>query len=741
MFAIARTIRAALIVAAFTLALAAWQGAAAGALDVTGVTVDGVTSTSTPPGGVLEARVTVKATASSRWRATLTRIGTDDHVCHDHDDGQGNKTASFNLAAPGTPGSYDLEVTAAGANNCGGEQSAPETLTDAIRVTAPAPNPNLAPRCGINVMLVLDESGSIQSSGATEKVRNAARAFLDALSGTGATVSIVDFSSSAARPIGYTTVTPDSIATVFEPYLVNGYRPNGWTNWEDAFSEVKQANAQGPRADLVVFITDGDPTARNSPSGQPITGLPEGDAEALRPAAIEADQVKGQGSHVFAIGVGAAVTRPVSARRLTAVSGFDEYPDPVSDFSKADFTLVEDFDDLAEALQQIAVELCRTSVTVTKLVDEGDGVYRPDPGWRFEATVTTKPGKYTWLQPPPPPASGPRSQTTDQDGVATFQWKPANASATSTVTLVEDLQTGYEFVDYTCVTGGASRAGGKVRRGAVPTINVGPLGAKQYARCTVRNRIIPGTIEIEKDANPEGKQPFTFIGSAPIGGFVLVDDGAGPGSSSRIFAGLAPGTYTVREVVPDKWALTGVTCSDPAVGIAGPEVTITLAPGDSVVCTYRDTRVDPPVPPEPPTPPTPPTPPPTPPETGLTVVKTTPRVARIGDRLPFSLTVTNTGSVAAKNVVLLDAPPGALTLSGLRSNERARLVRGYAVWRLGTLAPGAKRTVHGTVLIKAGTPGLKRNIAIAGAINAPIVSDQVDMRVRAARGAVVPVTG
>ena len=79
---------------------------------------------------------------------------------------------------------------------------------------------------------------------------------------------------------------------------------------------VKQANAvpHGTKADMVFFITDGDPTAHNTPTGT-VTGLPEGDATALRRAAAEADIVKAQGSHVLAMGVGAAVTQEDSARR------------------------------------------------------------------------------------------------------------------------------------------------------------------------------------------------------------------------------------------------------------------------------------------------------------------------------------------------------------------------------------------------------------------------------------------
>ena len=109
-------------------------------------------------------------------------------------------------------------------NNCSGTQRVHLTLTNALSVTGPGTNPNLAERCGINLMLVLDESGSIASSGATGAVRTATKAFLGALSGTGSQVSIIDFSTTAGRPIPYTVVTPESISETFNPYIDNTNR-------------------------------------------------------------------------------------------------------------------------------------------------------------------------------------------------------------------------------------------------------------------------------------------------------------------------------------------------------------------------------------------------------------------------------------------------------------------------------------------------------------------------------------
>jgi uncharacterized repeat protein (TIGR01451 family) len=117
-----------------------------------------------------------------------------------------------------------------------------------------------------------------------------------------------------------------------------------------------------------------------------------------------------------------------------------------------------------------------------------------------------------------------------------------------------------------------------------------------------------------------------------------------------------------------------------------------------------------------------------------------PSVARVGQRIGFRLTVTNVGSVAARGVRMVDLPPAAVALASLRSSTRARVVNGGAVWNLGRLAPGAKRTIRGSVLITAGTPGLKRNLVAATAVNAKLVGDRADTRLRARQQA-PPVTG
>jgi uncharacterized repeat protein (TIGR01451 family) len=955
--------RALIILSISILVLAAWPSVASAQVSLHGATINGAGSTSSPPGGVMPAEVKGTVTGTN-WRATRWTIGSRTG-CYDHANwDSGEHTVNFQsngkntVTAPGGPdASYNVVYTPYTFNNCTGSPAGTAaTLVNALNVTGPDPNPDLVERCGINLMLVLDESGSIKDSGATGAVRSATKAFLGALSGTGSKVSIIDFSTSAAWPIRYTVVTPESIAATFNPYIDNtngnGYNPSGWTNWEAAFQQVGAANGSGTKADLVVFMTDGDPTAKNKDGGGTITGLTEGDVDALRRAEAESNDVKGQNSHIFMLGVGAAVNNARSADRLTAVSGFEEYPG--NPFGESDFTLEEDFDKLAAALRQIVLELCGSSVTVTKQVDEGNGVYEPDAGWTFSGNVSTNVGSYAWVVPAPPPETGQRTETTNEDGVATFQWDTTNANAKSTFTLSEQVKDGYAFVDAKCTVTRTVRKRRRVIRRlsfTTPSKEV-ELGPGQYASCTVRNRIEPGTIEIEKDATPESSQEFPFTGAPRIGNFMLVDNNA-DGNVSKIFPDLPPGTYTVRELVPAGWELTGLTCTPAgAATTSGPLATITLAPGGSVVCTYTDEKIPlgtikilkeanpnssrefkfsgspapvedfalvddgddessrtftdlqpgtytisemvpdgweltgiacsttdgvtideataevsitigrgtsvactygnakiplgtieilkeanpnsarefefsgspspleaftlvdngdgepessrtfdelppgtytvretvpenwrltgvacstedgvtidgaevritigrgtavactygdarveppppdpprPPQPPDPPDPPRPPTPPepPTPPTprgpTRLDVVKKMPRVVRVGQRVKFRLTVTNIGSATARNVRMADVPPAALRLAGLRASSRARQGRGFVWWRLGRLDPGEKRTVRGSVLLEAGSPGWKHNWVLATAVNARLVSDRAAARIR-----------
>ena len=228
------------------------------------------------------------------------------------------------------------------------------------------------------VSIVLDESGSIGSSEVV--VREALHAFLDPLAGYSLDASIVEFGNSATTVFGYTEINPENLTNIFYPYVDNdvtaplGYdspsQLGPWTNWDDALDEVSLM-ADSP--DLVLFITDGDPTAYNpaDPTGDPITNA---DVSVATDRAVEeADQIRSSGSDIIAIAVGNALTDAGSLSRLESVAGGGhQYPDdgPL-DLALTDVVRVPDFDDLPETLALIAQEMCANpGISVEKSADQ-----------------------------------------------------------------------------------------------------------------------------------------------------------------------------------------------------------------------------------------------------------------------------------------------------------------------------------------------------------------------------------
>lgn len=104
-----------------------------------------------------------------------------------------------------------------------------------------------------------------------------------------------------------------------------------------------------------------------------------------------------------------------------------------------------------------------------------------------------------------------------------------------------------------------------------------------------------GTIIIEKYALPPGEQPFEFTGD--LGDFVIVDREKGTGNpgSQATFSGLAAGSYTIIELVPEGWELRQIACevlvgdgSTFTVDLGSHSVTIQLAEGETVYCDFQN---------------------------------------------------------------------------------------------------------------------------------------------------------
>jgi hypothetical protein len=163
------------------------------------------------------------------------------------------------------------------------------------------------------------------------------------------------------------------------------------------------------------------------------------------PAISNANGVKAQGSHILALAVGDGLGGTSTLNRLISVSGPDVFTGSGAfDIETTDVYRVTEFSELEASLRAAAFQLCAPSVTIQKLVDQnpdpGVDDLQPAQGWEMAATVSPTPPSWTL----PAGATGPTATaTTDAPGFATFQWKNATPTTTSTISLTETPQAGF----------------------------------------------------------------------------------------------------------------------------------------------------------------------------------------------------------------------------------------------------------------------------------------------------------
>ncbi len=126
-------------------------------------------------------------------------------------------------------------------------------------------------------------------------------------------------------------------------------------------------------------------------------------------------------------------------------------------------------------------------------------------------------------------------------------------------------------------------------------VNTNVLGSGESTGFIYFGNYGPGDITIVKETTPDGVTgTFTFTHDIQGGGtFTLVDDG------KEDFTDVLAGTYQVTETLPVfGFELNGLGCTyanssvDTSTGFFDGRVTIDLAPGDHVTCTFENTAQD-----------------------------------------------------------------------------------------------------------------------------------------------------
>jgi cysteine-rich repeat protein len=269
-------------------------------------------------------------------------------------------------------------------------------------------NPTLSSSCGIDIALIIDNSGSISSSELTA-MKDAFKAFVDAFLPTTPTqMAVVSFNTLATLRLDY-----NSDGTTIKNAIDAVTTSSGYTNWQDALVVAHdQYDNRIDKPDLYVFASDGEPNRYGNPAVTATT------PEAVARAVIEANQIKLDGIRIITLGIGTGGSQSF-IDNLKAISSDDAYYDT-------------DFNTLAQTLAALADDLCGGTITVKKLVDGN-----PATGWQFTTSVTGG-------------TSNPTSSTTDGTGFINPVFDIDISDTTATVDLTETSQGGYGFVSAHC---------------------------------------------------------------------------------------------------------------------------------------------------------------------------------------------------------------------------------------------------------------------------------------------------
>lgn len=446
-------------------------------------------------------------------------------------------------------------------------------------------NPELPAKCGINVALIADTSGSLEKTGIASMKKSMGQ-FVDAFRGTDTNMSLFSFSnfSPGLQASNHPTLLPVTTATQATAFKAQyaGWASDGGTNWDRGIAEA--ANAPS-KFDVAILLTDGNPTLQGTvfqPGYGIFTALRHTDA-----GIFSANLLKAKGTRVVALGVGPGVTAH-SEYNLRAVSG----PTKNSDYFRA-----STFAEATDALVALANANCTGSIEVQKMIVPANGTIAdatPAPaGWKFDAASQTS----TMT------VGAPTSKTTatGDNGMVDFGLNFTQPSTSGTVQILETQQTGYQILPVG--TGTAARNGTCtiLSTGAsVPVTNSGTAAQPGFTvtglknervSCKIYNQVVvPGKLEVAKSSNPASGTTVT-PGQALTYTLTFKNTGGQPVTVDQedVLTGVLDDASLVAGSISAQTPLTA------ALNGAGNRIKVTgdLAPGTTKTVTYQVKVKDP----------------------------------------------------------------------------------------------------------------------------------------------------
>lgn len=326
-------------------------------------------------------------------------------------------------------------------------------------------NPSVAERCGLDVALVLDQSGSMAGTKQTD-LKAAANDAINALTGTPSNLAIYTFAGAVGPHLGATSTSTTASAQPLHNFINGLGAPNGYTNWDAGIYQVPSG------FDIAIVLTDGAPTTSGSSPG---AGA-ESYFKYAEQGIFSANALKSHSTRVVGLGIGISGAEA----NLRAISGQSV---------NSDYYLAsnENFDDV---LRELATGSCNSQLTIQKQVQDPTGALLPNSAlandWAFANTTSVG--------------------TIDQNvttGIVNAQNGFAAAAvslpagSTPTLSVTETVKPGYTLVRAECSVNGQAVA--TQLTGSTATF---AGSADQPMSCIFVNQQDPGAWTLSKTASP-----------------------------------------------------------------------------------------------------------------------------------------------------------------------------------------------------------------------------------------------